>query len=446
MFYSFNTPNNGASTLFIYRRWLLYLSLLMLIPWASTQAAQVEYKLTLSSAIKYSLEQNPSLKVFEFRNLALDGQGETASLRPAYEVGFEAENFSGTGNFNGADNVELTVSLSSVIEMGDKRTARINVVNSNHARLEAWRQVKVLELLGEVTRRYIDILAAQERVSLAEEGEQLAQNTLSEVTKRAQRGATPEAEVKRAQAAAGQARLTVSSERQQLEYFKIALAALWGEKTPSFSMVEGNLYQFGKDVEFQKLYARVKQNPVIQVFATEERLKEEEIRLAKTQASTDIRWSIGLRQFKETDDTAIAAGFSVPLFSSKRSSGSTASAMAARDEVLVQKEVSLLKLHTQLFRAYANRQQAIITAKDLQSNIIPFLEQALKETKKAYQRGRYSYLDYMTARQELIAARRTLIEAGSAALRYGADIEQLTAEPLPASQYNAPNKFSGLPQ
>jgi len=446
MFHTFDAPHNGVNTLAIYRRWLLYLSLLTFIPWASTQADQVEHKLTLSSAIKYSLEQNPSLRVFEFRNLALDGQGEIANLRPAYEVGFEAENFSGTGNFNGSDNVDLTVSLSSVIEMGDKRTARVNVVSSSLAQLEAQRQVKVLELLGEVTRRYIDILAAQERVFLAEEGEQLAKNTFSEVTKRAKKGATPEAEVKRAKAAAGQARLTVSSERQQLKYFKVALAALWGEKTPTFSMVEGNLYQFGKDIEFQKLYARVKQNPAIQVFATEERLKEAEVRLAKTQASTDIRWSIGVRQFQETDDTAITAGFSVPLFSSKRSSGSIASAMAARNEVLVQKEVTLLKLHTQLFHAYGNRQQAIVTARDLQSNIIPSLEQALKETKKAYQRGRYSYLDYMTARQELITARRTLIDAGSAALRYGADIEQLTAEPLPASQHNALNEFSGLPK
>jgi len=445
MFHTFDAPHIGANTLTMYQRWPIYLCLLILMS-VPAQAEQVEHTLELSSAIKRTLGQSPSLRVFKFRNMALKGQKETASLHPAYEVGFEAENFSGSGDFSGSDNVEITVSLSSVIEMGDKRTARVNVVNSSHAQLEAQRQVKVLELLGEVIRRYVDILAAQERVSLAEEGAQLAQNTLSEVTKRAKRGATPEAEVKRAQAAAGQARLTVSSERQQLEYFKVALAALWGEKTPSFSMVEGSLYQFGKDVEFQKLYARVKQNPAIQVFATEERLKEAEVRLAKTQASTDIRWSIGLRQFNETDDTAITAGFSVPLFSSKRSSGSIASAMAARDEVLVQKEVTILKLHTQLFRAYGNRQQAIVTAKDLQSNIIPSLEQALKETKKAYQRGRYSYLDYVTARQELITARRTLIDAGSAALRYGADIEQLTAEPLPASQYNALNEFPGLSQ
>jgi len=444
MFNTLNTPHNGVNTLDIHWRWPLYLSLLMLIPWASTQAVEVERKLTLSSAIRLSLEQNPSLRVFELRRVAIKGQQETANLRPAYEVGFEAENFSGTGNFSGTDNIEITVSLSSVIEMGGKRTARVDVINSSYVQLDVQRKLKALELLGDVTRRYIDVLTAQERVSLAEEAVQLAEDTLYEVKKRAKAGVAPEAEVKRAQAATGQARLTVSSEKQQREYLKVALVALWGEKTPSFSKLEGNLFQPGEDVEFQRLYTRVEQNPAIQVFTTEARLKEAEVRLARTRASTDIRWSVGLRQFQETDDTAITAGFNLPLFSSQRSSGSTTSAMAARDEVIIRKEAALLKLHTQLFRAYSNRQQAIVTLNKLRSSIIPSLEQALKETQRAYRRGRYSYLDYLTARHELIIARRTLIEAGAAALRYGADIEQLTAEPLSASQYDSFKEYSGL--
>ncbi|MEC7303762.1 MAG: TolC family protein, partial [Pseudomonadota bacterium] len=35
------------------------------------------------------------------------------------------------------------------------------------------------------------------------------------------------------------------------------------------------------------------------------------------------------------------------------------------------------------------------------------------ETQAAYQRGRYGYLDYVSARQELLSARRTQIEAAA---------------------------------
>lgn len=405
----------------------------------------VENTLTLPQAIKRVMKENPSLKVFEFRQEALNGALTTASLRSAYELGLDAENFSGSGDFKNFKQAEFTVALSSTIEMGGKRKARSDTVIRIQDRLRSQRQANSLELLGEVTRRYINVLAAQERVDLAIRADQLAKATLSEVRKRAQAAATPEAEVRRAEAAAGQAHLTVSSEQNQLRYHKVALVALWGRTVPDFVLAEGDLYRFGEDIDFDTLYARVENNPAIQVFAAEERLKDAELRFAKSEARTDIRWSVGIRRFQEQRDTAVVAGFSVPLFSGRRSSGAVRSATAAKQELGALKEAELLKIRTQLYRAFSNRQQAIHAAKDLRRDIVPALEEALEETRQAYQRGRYSYIDYVTARQELLAAQRALIEAATAALSYGADIEQLTSEPLSASQYVSPDT-SGLIQ
>lgn len=407
------------------------------------QAETTNNTLTLNTALKRTIDQNPSLKVFDFRNTALNGQLETANLKPAYELGFEAENFSGSDELSGFDGAELTVSLSSVLEMGDKRAARWGIVSNSRSVLDAQRQVESLELLGEVTRRYVDVLAAQEQVSLAKEASELASQTLNIVEKRANAGATPDTEVKRAQAAAAQAQLTLLSARQQLNYLKVSLAALWGEISPNFANVKGDLYQFGVDVEFQTLYTKVEKNPAIQIFAAEGRLKEAELRLAKTQSRADISWSAGVRRFQESDNFALVAGFSMPLFSSKRNSGAVTTALAQRNAIFVQKDVALLNMHTQLFRAFHNRKQAILATKELQNTIIPALEEALKETQTAYQRGRYSYLEYVSARQELLNARRTLIESASSALTYGAEIEQLTAESLSATQYSESPEFSG---
>ncbi len=430
-----NSPTFGVQ----YKRtpgvWLTLICLLASFQATSVIATSLDDKLTLTEAIKRSLEQNPSLKVFALRDAALQGQLETAQLNPAYELDIETENFAGTKNFNGLDSAELTVSLSSIIEMGGKLEARVELYSNSRSVLTAQKQVESLELLGEVTRRYINVLAAQERVVLALEAHELAKSTLTVVKKRSKVGSTPEAEVKRAKAAQSQSELTLSSERQQLTYLKVALAVLWGNTKPQFPAVSGNLFRFGKDVGFDVLYAKLKKNPAIQVFAAEERLKDAEVRLAKTESNSDFRWSVGVRQFQESNDTALIAGFSMPLFSSSRNKGVVSSALASRNEVFVQKEMALLNMHTQLFRAFSNRQQAIVSVIKLQNEIVPALEQGLKETQQAYQLGRYSYLDYVTARQELLSARRSLIEAASAALTYGADIEQLTAEPLPASQY-----------
>ena len=422
----------------MYKNRHVLFGLLFFLGSSAVNAATSEKLLTLSEAIRFSLAENPSLKVFTLRDAAIQGQLQTANLKPAYELGVDGENFAGTGDFTGVSGIELTVSLSSTIEMGGKREARKGMYSQSRLHLEAQRQVESLELLGEVTRRYIDVLAAQQRVVLANEAAELAKMTLRIVKKRAKAGSTPDAEVKRAQAAFSQSQLTLSSEQHQLNYLKIALAALWGERSLSFAAVSGDLFNFGQDVDFEALYAKIKKNPAIEVFAAQERLKDAEVRLAKTESSSDINWSVGVRRFQDTSDTAITAGFSMPLFSSKRNSGAVTTALASRNEVFVQRDVALLKMHTQLFRAFSNRQQAIVSAQKLQSEIVPALEDALNETQEAYERGRYSYLDYVSARQELLRARQTLIESAAAALTYGADIEQLTAEPLSASQYPAP--------
>ncbi|MFT4927134.1 MAG: cobalt-zinc-cadmium efflux system outer membrane protein, partial [Phenylobacterium sp.] len=391
-----------------------------------TQASSLK----LSDAIKRTLSEHPSLKVFKFRQAALDGQQQTQALTPAYEVAFEVEDLSPTGNLNKLDNAQLTVSLSSIVEMGGKRDARVDVVNGRRSRLEAQQEIEGLNLLGEVTRRYILVLSVQERLALATYASELAEETLEEAQKRVKAGIAPEAEIKRAMAAIGNARLTASSERQQLDYAKRALTLMWNKTTPQFSRVEGDLFHFGADIQFDLLFAKVKQNPAIMLLASEKRLKEAQLRLADTQSSANISWSVGFKHMLDTNETALIAGFSMPLFAPNRHSGAMATAQAARDEVVANKEVTLLKLRTQLYRAYSNRKQAIFTVNSLKNSIIPTLEQALEQTQIAFQRGVYSYLDYLTARQELLFARRALIESASAALRYGADIEQLIAEPL----------------
>lgn len=398
--------------------------------------------LTLVMAIKKTLSLNPQLQVFAYRQQALDGLAQTAALSPVMEVGVDLENMLGTGEAQGIGGAELTIALSSVLEMGDKRGARSQVVTSSRAVLAAQKRADSLDLLGEVTRRYIAVLAAQAQLGLAKEAKELASSTLDIVKKRVAAAASPIAEVKRATAALGQAQLTLLSEQQKLKYLHIALAAMWAETNPQFSEVDGELFRFGTDTDFDALYAKVQQNPAIQVFAAKQRLRNTQVRLAETQSSGDISWSLGARRLQGASDTALVAGFSMPLFSSKRNSGAISTAQALRNEVSVQRDVALLNMYSQLYRAYHNRKQAIISAQALQNTIIPALQQALTETQSAYQRGRYSYLEYISAKQELLNARRTSIEAAFAALTYGAEIEQLTAEPLAAPQH----EFSGITQ
>ncbi|MEC8820224.1 MAG: TolC family protein, partial [Pseudomonadota bacterium] len=364
------------------------------------------------------------------RQQGLEAQKKTANLKPAYVVGAEVENVAGTGELSGIKALETRVTLSSVLELGGKRQSRVDLVEQQSDVVRVERKVKALDLLGQVTRRFINVLNSQERVKLAEVGLELAQTTLKEVNRRVSAAVAPKADLGRAEAAVQQAELTLLAEQRQLEANRMALANLWGSYQPAFDTVSGSLYSFNEAVPFDALFSKAQQNPQIEMFAAETRIRDAEVRLARTQQVADLTWSVGIRRDEGIDDTALVAGISMPLFSRERAQGRIEEALAARNEVTYRRQDLLLQLHTQLYRAYSGRSQAIISIQKLQEQIIPKLNTSLEQTREGYQRGLYSYLDLLTVRQDLLNARRAVIEAATAALTYEAEIEQLTAEPL----------------
>ena len=405
------------------------LAILFVIPAQATfaQAQDALPPLTLQQAVSRTLDRHPALAVFEYRHQSLDGRGQTANLRPALNLDAELENFAGT---DGADNTEFTLGLSSVIELGGKRDARGEVIVSERLLLNVDREVQALDLLGEVTRRYVQVLSVTEQQALAGDAVQLAESALASVTARVSAGAAPGAEKLRASAALSRAQLHRQLLQKQLQAERMALAAMWGDTRADFSVAGGQLYRLPDVDNFSEYFARAQQNPALMRYASEARLQDAQVRLAASAARADVNWGLGVRQSNETDSTSLVAGVSVPLFSGRRAQGEIASARAARQGTVLREDAARLNLHTQLYRAYAERVQAVQSVRRLREQIIPALTRAMGETETLYRAGRYTYQDWVAAREELLDARRAVIESATRALLAGAEMEQLTAAPL----------------
>jgi cobalt-zinc-cadmium efflux system outer membrane protein len=399
-----------------------------------------ETPLTLTKALSRTVAQNPSLRVFNFRLQGLEGRRLTANQAPAYEAGLEVENALGSGALQGVDGAEYTLSLSSVIELGGKRRARIGAVSSRYDLVEAEREAETLDVLGQVTQRYVAALALQEKLALAAQAVELSEATLNTVTGRAKRGAAPDAEVLRAKAALTQNRIVHSTLQTEYEKRKMALASLWGETRVDFHRLQGDLFRFEAGEPFEVLYQLASESPMIRVYASERRMRDAEIQLVKSQSESDIRWQVGARRFEETGDTALVAGVSMPLFAGRRNRGEVQAATAARDEVEYRQQSALLQLHSLLFEAYHTRQQNIAAVEQLRDAVLPDLTRALELTQKAYERGRYSYVEWTAAQRELLSAREALVEAAATALLNQALIEQLTAQPMTQGQATPANQ------
>lgn len=386
--------------------------------------------LNLDQALQKALDLNPALKIYRFKNQSLEAQLETASLKPAYQLGLELDRFAGTGQSSGFDNLEALVSISSRFELGQKVDARQQLVRNVQADLALQKQWQALDLIGQVTRRYIEVLRAQEHFKLAQERLELAQSAHQTLSKRVATGAVSSLEARRAKADQIQAELELAQHKTNLKIAQMALAETWGEQSLSFERVSGNLYELGRDPAFEVFFEKLENNPEIQLFASQERLKQSELRLAQAESNLDIDWSLGIRQSQMSGDSDLRMQLSVPLYSVKRNQGRVQAIEAEQHSIPLKKQQTWLRFHRQLYQTYQNRQQAILTAERLRTQLIPELQTVMSEMEAAYLGGRYSYLDYITSRQELLNAKRHLIEASSGALTYGVEIEQLTAEPL----------------
>ncbi|EHR40016.1 TolC family protein [Alishewanella jeotgali] len=410
---------------------LLVASSILLHQAVASEAATAD--LTLQQAAKKVLQQHPQLQVFDWRLKAAAGQQQLAELNPGYELGLQADNAFGTGDMSGVKSLEVTVSLSSVIELGDKRQARMAVSSANQELLLAQRQAASLDLLGELTQRFVTVLTLQQKMALAAQTVSMTEQALTLVTQRVQRGAAPEAEQLRAKVAFKQAQLQHGLLQTELDSSKLALVSLWGAEQADFNQVSGDLFQLAQSPSFQTLYQHVLATPTVEVFAARQRLRDAELTLTQSQSAGDVRWQLGAMRSQESRDFGLVAGVSVPLFSKQRNQGAITAAQAESQAEQFEKETALLDLRARLYQAWQTHRYSSMAVKDMQRDILPLLEQALQQTEDAYRRGRYGYAEWISARQALQDAQLELVNAASTALSNQVLIEQLTGVALAAS-------------
>jgi cobalt-zinc-cadmium efflux system outer membrane protein len=388
--------------------------------------ANADTSLTLKNAIIFTLQKNPQLYQYSVIHDALKASKQVDALSPSLQLEFEVENFAGSGSFKGFDRAETTLSLSSVIEIGGKRKARVSLADARINQGVWQQQAATLDVLGELTTEYIESLSTQANINLAKESLKLSQSFLEIVKARAQKGATSEAEVIRAKASVAQTELRLYSLEERMKRQSVRLSGFWGVTEPTFNSLEGNLFEFGSNQEFEQLFAQVKISPAIQVLASEARIRDAEVLLARANGRSDLTWQAGIRRFEETSDSTFLAGVSIPLFSKKRNNGEVKAALANRNALDYARKDVLIRLYAQLFEAYSLRSQNIATVIKIENEVIPALEHVLTLTRQAYENGRYRYLDLIAAHEELLASKQARIDAASTALISQALIEKLT--------------------
>jgi cobalt-zinc-cadmium efflux system outer membrane protein len=395
-----------------------------------TAGSTLAAPLTLADAIERTLASNPDLRVYAPRLGAAQQRENVAALRPPFQLETDVEDAFGTGRASGFDTAETTVAFSQVIELGHKRDLRVGAATAGTALVDAERAVAELDVLAEVTRRFIHVASDQEHLVVTRHATELADENVEAATARVAAARAPEVELRRARVT--RARVGVEQEHAEHELLssRRMLAAMWGDTEATFDDVSADLYALPQSDGYEALVARLVDSRDFARFTSEERLRDAELRVAEAQARSNLVVRAGVRELHETDDESFVFGVTFPLFSRSRGNSEIAAARALREQTAAERDAHRVKAEAQLFQLFQELRHAITESEVLRSSVLPEMEAALEATRTAFERGRYSYLEWVDAQRELIEVQRQLIDAATNAQLYRTEIERLTGEAL----------------
>ncbi len=395
-------------------------------------------RLSLDDAFARVAQDHPELRLFGSRKDALTAELDRAALRPALIAGASVENALGTGAARGFDQAELTLTLASVLELGGKLDARRALAQSRIDALAVDREARRLDLLAEVARRYLAIVAAQHERDIAQVDIAERQRTVAGAKQRLQAGASPESVVLTAQAAQARAELDRARAEQRLVAARQHLAALWGQRNPGFEIVSADPLVLPQIADFSVLADLLERTPELNQFVGERRIREARLQLARSEVRADLDWQIGVRRLQETDDTALVGSVSMPLGASRRAEPEIRAADAELASLEIEREAKGLSLYSTLAEAHGRYRVAQVEVQRLQDDVLPKLAKAEAAAERAYGAGAISYLEWAQLQSERTNARKQQLDAALEAQRALIEIQRLTGQAFVATSAGAP--------
>ena len=385
---------------------------------------------TLRDALAAALQHNPELAAFSCEMRATDARTLQAGLRPNPEIEAESEEVGGGGERAGFDSAVTTLRLSQVIELGGKRAKRKHIA-ATEAALAGWDyESKRLDVLTSVTRVFVDLLAAQERSTLAAESLSLAERVLAAVAEQVKAGKVSPVEETKAGVAAASARIEQRQAQRGLDAARRQLALLCGASAADFTRAIGRFDQIGPVPSAERLAELVTQNPDVARWQTELDQRQAALALEKSKRVPDVTVSAGAQRFHAEDETAYVVGLSVPLPLFDRNQGAIREAVAKVAKAREEQRAAELRAHVELTAAYEALSSAHAEATALRADVLPAAQSAFDAAQEGFRQGKFDFLVVLDAQRTLIESKGQYIQALAEYHKSIADVERLIGQGL----------------
>lgn len=276
--------------------------------------------ITLDMAIQKALDASPRLRSAAAQLDGARGSAQQAGVMPNPQIGIEAENIAGTGNFSGIDNAEITYGVSQRLELGGERGYRKDAAEQGVMQGQYDMSIAKLNLIRDVRAAYANAVAAQEMLALAKERKELEQAMIKTVKKRVNSASAPAIQLRKAEIGLSTATVLVDRLEREFEHTKHVLTSLWTGHDEPITLDAGNFTVLSTPPSEEAVESMLPQTADLKRWEAEKNRAEAIFKLEQAEAIPDPTISLGLRDFRGSNDQALVAGisFPIPVFDSNR--------------------------------------------------------------------------------------------------------------------------------
>jgi cobalt-zinc-cadmium efflux system outer membrane protein len=398
----------------------------------ATSTAHEPAELTLRDALSLALERNPELAAFGKERFATEGALLQAGALPNPVLDISGDNLGNARKAEAGDR-STTIQIGQLIELGGKRAARLRAAEAS-LDLAGWDyEAKRIEIVSLVAQRFVDVLAAQQRQTLAAEAAALTAEVSDAVTRRVQAGKVSPVEETKARLTQASAEVELEQARREGIAARNALGVLWANPSPGFEKAIGDLEKTLSLPAYEQLAERVRDNPDLARWSSEIERRRAGVDAERAKLVPDVTVTAGVTRFSQFDDHAYIVGISVPLPLFNRNRGGILEASRRLDKASDELRAAEGRVLTELSRAYQRLAAIDKEIGTLRTILLPGAQSAFDASTRGYQLGKFSFLDVLDAQRTLFQTRTQYLRALADYQRGVSEIERLVGGPLEAS-------------
>ncbi|MBU1439670.1 MAG: TolC family protein, partial [Gammaproteobacteria bacterium] len=285
-------------------------------------------------------------------------------------------------------------------------------------------QLAKVDALAATMRSYLDVLQQQALQQWTLEKIASEQQALQVAKQRARAGAVSDADVARLELRVLQSQIDQQALLSEQHFLVQLLAQHWSQAA-DFTQVNGDLSQLPQLPTLANVMLQLQQAPQLQFWLTQSRLLQSQQQLAQALGQADLTVGAGIRRNEALNENALVLQFSMPLMLNNPNQGNQLASIAATEqsELVAQQQQQQLQLQVQ--RSHQQLTELSRQLHDYQQALLPAAERVVQKILAGYQQGLFDMTDLLAAQQDILQAKRTVID-----LQYRLHVQLLEQERL----------------